>query len=272
MLERLKPLWEQRRGSPAAVAVLVLAAIVLAWQLGRLVWLLWSGPAISLAAPPARPAPAQVGTDAPRIGKLFGESGEAPQAQGAVVDTTLQLRLDGIMENRSREFSRAFIAERSSGKVEIYHPGDDVPGGARLDRIETDHVVLTRGGREEILRFDTPASAGATPPAAATAGAAGARSALDMAAQRFANSPLVALRQMGLRRTSQGYIVSITAPKDMMQRYGLQPGDRVVSINGQPVGKDLEADQQIIGQLQQGGNARVEVQRGAQTITLEQKL
>jgi general secretion pathway protein C len=58
----------------------------------------------------------------------------------------------------------------------------------------------------------------------------------------------------------------------MLQRFGLQPGDRIVSVNNQAVGKDLDADQKTMSQLQQAGSARVEVQRGAQTITLEQKL
>lgn len=273
MRERLQSLWEQKRDTPLAAAVIVVAAVLLAWQLGRLIWLLWSGPVAVLPMPAQSPAmPALTGIEPARIAALFGESPAAAPA-GAVVDTTLQLRLEGVMENSDSAMSRAFISERAAGKVQSYRPGDTVAGGATLDRVEADHVVLTRGGREEVLRFDKPG----TPPAgaAATGPAAGAvqtRNALSNVAERLSNSPMTALRQMGLRRTSQGYVVSITAPKDMLQRYGLQPGDRIVSINGQSVGRDLEADQQIMSQLQQAGSARVEVQRGAQTITLEQRL
>ncbi|MDO9620560.1 MAG: PDZ domain-containing protein, partial [Moraxellaceae bacterium] len=128
--------------------------------------------------------------------------------------------------------------------------------------------------REEILRFDeTPVAAQApAAPNRAAQNAEQTRNALAQMAEQLANSPLAAMRQLGLRRTSRGYVVSVTAPKEMMQRFGLQPGDRIVSINGQTVGQDLEADQQVMSQLQQEGNASVEVQRGAQTITLEQKL
>ena len=162
--------------------------------------------------------------------------GEQEAAQSAVADTTLQLRLDGLLESQNAELSRAFISERGKGSPEIYRPGDEVPGGAKIDRIEDSTVVLSN------------------------------------LAERLANSPMTALRQMGMRRTSQGYIVSITAPKEMLTRFGLKPGDRVVSINGQTVGKDVEADQKVLGQLQESGNARVEVQRGTQTLTLEQRL
>lgn len=273
MRERLQSLWEQKRDTPLAIAVIVVAAVLLAWQLGRLIWLLWSGPvAVLPTLAESSATPVVTGIEPTRIAALFGENPAAPAA-GGVVDTTLQLRLEGIMENEASELSRAFISDRAAGKVQSYRPGDAVVGGATLDRVESDHVVLTRSGREEILRFDKPGTPTPTAPGAAPPeGAAQARSALSSVAARLSNTPMTALRQMGLRRTSQGYIVSITAPKEMLQRYGLQPGDRIVSINGQSVGRDLEADQQTMSQLQQAGSARVEVQRGAQTITLEQRL
>ncbi len=273
MRERLQSLWEQKRDTPLAITLAVAAAVWLAWQLGRLIWLLWAGPAVALpAVSNASSVPVVTGIEPTRIAALFGESPAAPASAG-VVDTTLQLRLDGVMENIDSTLSRAFISERSSGKVLGYRPGDTVPGGARLDRVDTDHVVLVRAEREEILRFDKP---GTPPPAnaaaPANADAAQTRNTLGAVAAGLSNSPMAALRQMGLRRTSMGYVVSIAAPKDLMTRYGLQPGDRIVSVNGQPVGRDIDADQQVMSQLQQTGSARVEVQRGAQTITLEQRL
>lgn len=264
-------LWRHPYAGVLAMAAIVVMASLLAWQLGRLLWLFGAGSAERL------PRPASVATlvlpariEPQRIAGLFGETAAA--APGAEAQsTTLQLRLDGVMTNPSRELARAFIADRTTSKVLAYRPGDALPGGAKLLRVEALQVALERSGQEEILRFDKPGM----PPAANAAqpsSAAQMQNALGAAASQLANSPMAALRQMGLRRTSQGYIVSITAPKDMLQRFGLQPGDRIVSINGQPVGKDLDADQKTMGQLQQAGSARVEVQRGEQTITLEQKL
>ena len=275
-LAQLREYWQRVRQNPYAGAVAIVAvaltASLLAWQLGRLLWLLSSGPAERLLPPPSAAAAAlPVRIEPQRIAGLFGESSAAPAAAGGQ-STTLQLRLDGVMTNPSRELARAFITDRGVNKVQTYRPGDALPGGAELLRVEPLQVVIARNGQEEVLRFDKP---GTPVPAAnipVTASAQQTRNALGAVASRLANSPMAALRQMGLRRTSQGYIVSVTAPKDMLQRFGLQPGDRIISINAQPVGKNLDADQKTMSQLQQAGSARVEVQRGEQTITLEQKL
>ena len=274
MRDRFTQLWEQRRTQRPATVIIVIASVWLVWLLAKYVWLILSGVSAPLVAPDLsmtlRVPPT---VDARRIGTMFGEQ-EA--AQTAVADTTLQLRLDGLLESQNAELSRAFISERGKANPEIYRPGDEVPGGAKIDRIEDSTVVLLRAGREEILRFDLPSQTGAATaavvPNAAVARAEQARKVLSNLAERLANSPMTALRQMGMRRTSQGYIVSITAPKEILTRFGLKPGDRVVSINGQTVGKDVEADQKVLGQLQESGNARVEVQRGTQTLTLEQRL
>ncbi|MEK6789946.1 MAG: type II secretion system protein N [Pseudomonadota bacterium] len=269
--ERWQSLWRHPYAGGVVIVAIIVAASVLAWQLGRLLWLLSSGPAEHLR-PPASLAsvalPARI--EPQRIAGLFGETAAAPVA--AAQSTTLQLRLDGVMTNASREKARAFITDRSANKAMSYRPGDALPGGAELLRVEAMQVVLTRNGQEEILRFDKPGTPAPITNIPAPTSAVQTQNALGAAASRLANSPMAALRQMGLRRTSQGYIVSITAPKDMLQRFGLQPGDRIVSVNGQTVGKDLDADQKTMSQLQQAGSARVEVQRGEQTITLEQKL
>lgn len=271
--ERWQSLWRDRYGAVLATAALIAIASLVAWQIGKVLWVFSSAATQRLQAPVTSAAvtlPSRI--DAQQIAGLFGQTEAAGPATASVQDTTLQLRLDGVMTNPSRQLARAFIADRADNKVQIYRPGDVLPGGAELVRVEEGLVVLSRNGQEETLKFDKPGtpSPAANTPAPNTA--AQTQNALGAAASRLANSPMAALRQMGLRRTSQGYIVSITAPKDMLQRFGLQPGDRIVSVNGQAVGKDLDADQKTMSQLQQAGSARVEVQRGAQTITLEQKL
>ncbi len=273
---RWQSFWREPYSSAFAMAALMVMATVVAWQVGKVLWVFSSGATQRLQGPVTASAavlPSRI--DPQRIAGLFGETASATPAASSEQSTTLQLRLDGVMTNPSRQLARAFIADRTDNKVQIYRPGDALPGGAELLRVEESLVVLSRNGQEETLRFDkpgTPAPAANAPNTPMPNTAAQTQNALGAAASRLANSPMAALRQMGLRRTSQGYIVSITAPKDMLQRFGLQPGDRIVSVNNQAVGKDLDADQKTMSQLQQAGSARVEVQRGAQTITLEQKL
>lgn len=260
----------QRASRPA----LLILAMLLAWQLGRLPWLLSANPSSDLPEPPpAGVVELPTSLNPARIGQAFGEQGSTTATASSNDDTTLQLRLDGVMASDDPDLARAFIAERTAGgKVQSYRPGDVLPGDARLDSVLPDRVLLRHGGRSETLRFDKPGTPPVPPGAAAPATAAQTRNALGGVADGLAESPQAAIRQMGLRRTSQGYIVSITAPKDMLQRFGLQPGDRIVSINGQALGRDLNADQQVVTQLQQSSTARVEVQRGEQTLTLEQRL
>lgn len=277
------PLLEPFRGASGEIEVarlvrplLFALLMLLAWQLGRLVWLLpLGGPSPDLPEPPpAGVVELPANLNPARIGQVFGEQpASVAQASGALTDTTLQLRLDGVMVSEDPDLARAFIAERTAaGKVLSYRPGDILPGDARLVSVFPDRVLIDHAGRRETLRFDKPGTPQVVPPSGAPATAEQTRNALGGVAQGLAESPQAAIRQMGLRRTSQGYIVSITAPKDMMQRFGLQPGDRIVSINGQALGRDLNADQQVVSQLQQASSARVEVQRGEQTLTLEQRL
>lgn len=268
MNERMQLVLQYLARPAWAVLALALVLPLLAWQAGWLVWLLMpASPHLSLSdVPVARVA---VVVDPLRVGKLFGE--QAEMTAGQRQDTTLALRLDGIMLNPDTRQSRAFIAERKPQAPALgYRQGSELPGGVHLDSIDEHWVMLLRDGRRERLAFDKPGQA--TEPVPGQAGAAAAASTMSSVSTGFSGSLVDVLREMGLRRTTQGYIVSTTAPKELMQRYGLQPGDRLISINSQALGRDINADQQTMLQLQKAGSARVEVQRGEQTITLEQRL
>lgn len=67
--------------------------------------------------------------------------------------TPLNLRLVGIFfMEQGGDRALALIAE-SNGPERGYRIGELVPGGARLQRIQRDHVVISRSGREEILKL-----------------------------------------------------------------------------------------------------------------------
>lgn len=256
----------------AAFWVFVLSALWLAWVAGRGFWA-WLEPPLPPTTQVAQAAPLPIWplVTPEQMATAWGDASST-----LPTDTPLRLRLVGVMESSVAAAARAFIAHRDTNLLENYRIGDLVHGAALLEEVHTDHVILSRGGRQEILRFDEPNTG--QPAAAATSAvtpnnsADQMRQALANLAEQAANSPQAALRSMGLRRTSRGYVVSVTAPREMLDRYGMQPGDRIVSINGQAMGADLDADVGIFSQLQQSGSATVEVQRGAQTLTLEQNL
>ncbi len=87
---------------------------------------------------------------------LFGQAEAVRPVETPAVPkpaTPLNLRLVGIffMEQGS-DRALALIAE-SNGPERGYRIGESLPGGARLQRIQRDHVVISRSGREEILKL-----------------------------------------------------------------------------------------------------------------------
>lgn len=271
----VEPLQTFTRSAAAANALLVLSAVALAWVAGALFWLVWQGPSLPVSSSVAmQTAQAPVTPNPLAIGKLFGEQLE-PVAGEAEQETTLNVRLLGVLYSSNSDAAKASIVDRNGGEAKWYKVGEEVLSGTVLELVEPDYVVLMRSGREEILRFDKPSanlSDGSAAGAQGNQAAANHRQVLRDMTERLKSSPMLALRQMGMRRTTRGYIVSQNAPSDILKRFSLSPGDRIVSINGQRVGQNLDDDVQLMSQLQDNTSARVEVQRGNQTLTLEQRL
>lgn len=88
---------------------------------------------------------------------LFGKPGaleQAPRAQPVkIVDTNLKLTLRGILASGDATVARAIIADDSARKEDLYKIGSKVPGGAVLEEVNAEHIVLSRNGRLEILRL-----------------------------------------------------------------------------------------------------------------------
>lgn len=168
-MEKYAPpaLFRSDGGSRVVVAfVNAFLVIALARALAGLTLAILAGPAL----PPTRsPALAEwaPGSDAPSpsrptesaiIGSwhLFGQAEVGQPVETPPVSlppTPLKLRLVGVffMEQGS-DRALALIAE-DNGVERGYRLGQPLPGGARLQRIQRDHVVISRNGREEVLRL-----------------------------------------------------------------------------------------------------------------------
>lgn len=85
------------------------------------------------------------------FGEAVAELVNAP-VQEVVPETTLKLELRGILSSTEAALARAIIAELER-EESSYAVGAAVPGGATLQEIRIDHVVLARGGRLETLRL-----------------------------------------------------------------------------------------------------------------------
>ncbi len=230
--------------------------------------------------------------------ELFGkleESAVVPQTIDAP-ETKLNLTLQGIFIADDATLSTAIVAEKNKvGK--LFAIGDRLPGSATLAAVFEDHVLIRRGTRIEKLLFsdtkfqlvsDKPSSNTAPHSAGGMSGAT--RFNLENVRDRIRNSNgpnnissgnspnnTVTQYQEKLRNDlqgtlsqagitpvssgeSNGYKVGADAPA-VVKQAGLQPGDVILSINGNPVGV-ATSDAALMAQVMASSRVRVEVQRG----------
>ena len=258
----------------AAPWVLFVLVVWLCWKLAALLWLLVAPP----QSPVARDVAYQPHTvSAPNISgfNLFKQQEAAmPAAQPDV-----PLKLEGVFMGIPAQKSAAVI--RAAEKSNRYRIGQQIEGSSvQLYSVAWDHVVLRdASGREISLYFgDQPTMAGGNPgagvanvPALSQAPDEGqqAQAAIGDAIRQLQSNPTGYLNQMGVMPSSRGYEITASAPADMRNRLGLRPGDRIVSLNGRPLGQ-VQNDIRLLEQVQQQRSAQIEIRRGEQTMTIQQ--
>lgn len=230
---------------------------------------------------------------------LFGVAGATATTENvavAAVETRLPLELQAVfVATEEATESTAIIAEKGqSGR--LYRLDMDLPGGATLEEVHSDHVVLARAGTRERLTFPhlmtglaSPLDAGVpeastfdqsidddayepmdTGTEAAPIPDVPAEFAPDASLEdyqsRLEEDPVGTLESLGVEPlatdSAQGYRVGNLAQSPQLRQTGLQPGDVIVSVNGQPVG-DVDADRMELANVLAKGSARIEVQRGS---------
>ncbi len=218
--------------------------------------------------------------------ELFGEY-EPEEREVRVVDapdTTLQLKLLGLFEHSDPQKARAIIEGRG-GDAELYYPGDDLPGGAVLEEIYVDRVILRHRGELEALRFDEPELGGAT---AATPDGISRRSAsrsngspprppqqADTMPEGLPGDPReqreTIIRDLALQPVeegaSSGYRITDRSPREIISQVGLRPGDQIISVNGHSLGEE-GGDVAALEEVMETGSATIEVRRGSRTFTV----
>ncbi len=268
-----------------------LAVFGIAYTLAMSVLFFVSGPAGSdlttssgTSASPLR-APTANSVNAILSRNLFGVAGATAASDGATaeVETRLPLQLLGVFvaEQGSADADSAAIVAQKGKPGELYQIGDLLPGNAELIEVHPQHIVLRRAGARETLRFPDVAQLQlANAPEsnipdkfAATTGAVGRqvasnrtpRELIDAYRDRLSEDPQRALDDLGIAPvsvgSSQGYRLDNLAQSPYLSQTGLQPGDIILSVNGQAVG-DIRQDQKQIDNILAQGSARLEVQRG----------
>ncbi len=83
---------------------------------------------------------------------LFGAYDPGKLDLKGVPDTSLNLTLVGLIAATPSSASQAIIAI-SDAQQKVYRKGDTLPGGAKLYKILSDRVILSREGRYEALKL-----------------------------------------------------------------------------------------------------------------------
>lgn len=258
--------------------------IALGYYAARLVWLLVP------AAPPAPWSPPPVvGTPAPAASAgsgssayaaiaeahLFGRPEATADASAAVIEdapeTQLDLQLRGAVAAPDERFAHAIIAD-NSGTEKVYFLKDAVPGGATVQGIQPDRIVLSRGGRIEVLLLPKTTSGGGPatrrPPAAAPARRAQLPSMQEVVTQN-ANGFTEIIRPQPYMPNGElkGYRIYPGRNRDQFVALGLQPGDLVTEINGMTLNNPAQA-MELFRSLADTTQVTVTIEREGQPQTL----
>jgi general secretion pathway protein C len=210
---------------------------------------------------------------------LFNVSTLSPDPVAAEEDeyekTKLPLRLLGTAAAADRALSWAAIEDLETKQHLVVRLEQEIKGGARVLKIERRRIVLQNGGRREELALEGETGAPAPPPATAQRTRPQARGNLERLAQdRFAvdksevqnlaTNPSALFSQARILPKYEGgqmvgVQVSAIKPGSLFEQAGLQNGDTITEINGQPV-SGPEGAPQLFQKLTQGGDIRLGVQ------------
>ena len=252
--------------------VLFLGLGWLCWQLASVFWMLVNPP----TAPQARLVLLGGATtnNIPNIigFKLFSEHSSANTSNS---QPDVPMKLEGVFVAQPASLSAAVI---NVGNVSMrYRVGQKIEGtNYQLDSVEWNQITLQRNdGTMQILKFGDSSSSIVNAPVASPVfqpqnPTQQAQAALGEAINQMKTNPSAYLSQMGLSMAGgKGYEVMGNIPMNVQNQMGLRAGDKIMSVNGQSVGNPA-SDAQLLQQVQQSHHAQIQIQRGNQTLTVQQ--
>jgi general secretion pathway protein C len=266
--------------------------IVVGYFAARLVWLLVPLPAQPAWTPPpfaGIPTPAgERGADqsayaAITNAHLFGEpspaDASAADAQNAP-ETQLNLQLRGAIAAIDERYVHAIVAD-ASGIEKVYFLKDTLPGGAVLQQVQADRIILSRGGVLEALLLPKESTGGGVDQAGTRSSSqvqplarrnrGQSPSMQDIVAQN-ANSITEVIRPQPYMPNGElkGYRIYPGRNRDQFVALGLQAGDLVTEINGMALNNPAQA-MEMFKALADTTQVTVTIEREgrAQTLTLD---
>ena len=250
----------------------ILLAIVLAWLLTKVFWLLASPgePPLVTVPPSAVPAPQATRLADLEQYHLFGEVGAEATvaAYHDAPETALNLELRGIVSSADPESGFAIIV--AGGRQAAYDVGDEVPGGAEVRGIYADRVVLLHNGRYETLRLPVERAIASGAQDAPVPGDDGSTATLPLDISGWQERLSVNLddnRYSLIPVRSGGYRLFLSRDAQRMARLGLRNGDVIRSANGIPLNSQADVER-VMAQVLAGETLTLLLVRDGAEMTL----
>ena len=274
-IEKIQQLnWKQ--ADRAAPILLVLLILYLCWKLASIFWLLVAPPQVMQVE---RIALGSQQAQVPNIAAfaLFQEVGAT-----AAADESANLLLQGVMVGYPSQFSSAVI--KMNEVADRYRVGENIANTSyQLAEVYWDRVLLRQSnGTTRELKFkgiENGLDQSIVQPVANASSSfnnqvtpmpqSQEQNALGQAVQKIQQDREQYLKDMGVNAGGEGYEVTSRTPTALRSKLGLQPGDRIMSLNGQAVGQG-QSDAQLLEQARREGQVKIEIKRGDQVMTIQQ--
>jgi S1-C subfamily serine protease len=196
---------------------------------------------------------------------LFGKAGEPSGAEATqLVASRASYALRGTIATGGSGSAIAIVALNDATQS-LFRPGDSLPDGARLHRVELLGIVIERAGTFEWLPLPQARTA-APERIAARANAPEPGSGPDSAS--VARGEALTELELHVARDGDGRVVGLLPNSSRWTAAGLRGGDVITAIDGVPVAR-LVSDRFTLTRLAAQKTARLTVQRGAGSVTLQ---
>jgi general secretion pathway protein C len=203
-----------------------------------------------------------------------------PVEVAAAPETRLNLKLRGVFSSQDKEIARAIIAD-AKGDDESYAIGDEVPGGAVLNDILEDRVILERNGQLETLKLPLESLPGetasninrgipsravrGTPAQSINTATADTSEILRHYRDALINDPqsvmgLVRVQPYNKGGKLEGYRIRPGRDRQLLTKFGLRSGDVVKAVNGVPMDNPIKA-LEILRDLSTATSVTVDIER-----------
>jgi len=254
-------------GHRAAQTIATVAALLLlCWALAQGTWKLWQ-PATPVLDRSAGAEPL-VDLKALLSARPFGSAAAVPvNDDSRVARSNLNINLTGVAARRVGGCALLVVQGQPES---AYCAGEEISPGVRLESVQADRIVILRNGvRESVLMKDAEGAPGtvvAVQPVVQSLGAD--RQVVDRRQlQRQIGRPEFLSQALIVPNPGGGFLVREIQSGSVYEKLGLQQGDVIRTVNGQPI-TNMDDVMRLYQQFGTAERVTVDVQRHGRAETL----